>query len=213
MTILETSQTEDPRVVLDGISWESYEQLLEDVGDGPLRLTYDDGRLEIMSPSGTHEIIKKHVARIIEAYGNELEIAVQGYGSTTFKNHPRLKGLEPDECYYVQHFDDVIGKLDLDPQVDPPPDLAIEIDITTRSVARQPIYAALGVPEIWRYDGTVVTSLHLTPDGNYLPSLKSLAFPNFPMHIVNRLLQISLSTSQPGATRALREWVRTGMLP
>ncbi len=210
-----TTQSSDSRVTMEGISWESYERLLDEVGDGHVRLTYDDGRLEIMSPSGRHELVKKVIGRIIEAYGDEVNIPVQGYGSTTFKSRRRRKGLEPDECYYVQHFEAVSGRIDLnlDLEVDPPPDLALEIDITNASLPRQPIYAAMGVAEIWRYDGNEVTSLHLSQGEAYVEAAASFAFPKLPMGVVSRLVRIGLSSSQPAAVQALREWIRSGKVP
>ena len=103
-----------PRVVLDGISWGLYQQLLSEIGEGHLRLTYDDGRLEIMSPLPVHEPVKKILARLIEAYGEEMDVVVEGFGSTTFDREDLRKGLEPDECYYVQNAAKVIGKQTFD---------------------------------------------------------------------------------------------------
>ncbi len=203
MAIVELSPLDDEHVVLDGISWETYEQMLDDVGDGHLRLTYDEGRLEIMSPSGEHEFAKKVLARLIEHYCYEMGIPIAGYGSTTFKSRRKKKGLEPDECYYISHPKQT-GDIDL--TVDPPPDLAIEVDITTRSVRRQPIYAALGVAEIWRYDGKRVHFLHRLPAGVYESAQRSLAFPDFPLDVVNELLRVGLD-DQNAAVLALAKWI------
>lgn len=200
------------RVVLDNVSWESYRKLRAEVG-GNVRLTFDEGRLEIMSPSPLHEKVKKLIARLIEAYGDALEIAVEGFGSTTFDPEELKKGLEPDECYYVQHAEDVSHKTELDLKLDPPPDLAIEIDISPPGLAREPIYAALGVPEIWRFDGERVTSLHRTRKGDYRSAGTSLAFPDLPMEQLNRFVALGLTSGQFAAVKALREWVRTMKRP
>ena len=196
------------RVVLHGVSWSLYQQMLAEVGDGHLRLTYDRGSLEIMSPSDLHEKVKTVTARLIEAYADAVDIVVEGLGSTTFLREDALRGLEPDECYYVAHAAAVIGKTELDLTIDPPPDLAIEVDISPPSVQRQPIYATLGVPEIWRYDGRRLTSLHRTEQGEYIAAERSLSFPDLPMDELNRFIQIGLTSGQSAAVRALRDWLK-----
>jgi Uma2 family endonuclease len=203
------------RVVLEGISWGLYQQLLTEVEEGHLRFTYDEGRLEIMSPLPVHERVKTILGRLIEAFSDETGILLEGFGSTTFSRKDLLKGLEPDECYYVQNAAKVIGKETFDWTIDPPPDLAIEVDISRPEVARQPIYAALGVPEIWRYDGRAVVPLHrVAPErpsqgARYVAAEHSLAFPRLPMEELNRLLQIGLREGQTAAVKAMRTWCRS----
>ena len=143
MTLTQAHPT-DHRVILDDVSWDLYERMLEEIGDGHVRLTYDEGRLQIMSPGPTHERVKKVIARLIEAYSDEVGIAAEGFGSTTFRRKDLKKGLEPDECYYIQNHDAMLAKDELDLTIDPPPDLAVEIDISPPGVARQPIYGAAG---------------------------------------------------------------------
>jgi Uma2 family endonuclease len=208
MTIALPKPEAERRVVLDGISWGLYQQMLAEIGDGHTRLTYDQGRLEIMSPGPRHERVKKILARLVEAYGEELDIAVEGFGSTTFDREDLQKGLEPDECYYVANAERMAGREEFDFAVDPPPDLAIEIDISPPQVGRQPIYGALGVPEIWRYDGNLVTPLHRTPAGTYITASHSLAFPELSMAELNRFLRIGLEQGQSAAVRALRRSVQ-----
>jgi Uma2 family endonuclease len=208
MTIALPEPEAERRVVLDGISWGLYQQMLAEIGDGHTRLTYDQGRLEIMSPGPRHEHVKKILARLVEAYGEELAIAVEGFGSTTFDREDLQKGLEPDECYYVANAERMAGREEFDFAVDPPPDLAIEIDISPPQVGRQPIYGALGVPEIWRYDGNLVTPLHRTPAGTYITASHSLVFPELSMAELNRFLRIGLEQGQSAAVRALRRSVQ-----
>ncbi len=211
---LTATQTSPHPVVLEGVSWELYERMLAEIGDHQhVRLTYDEGRLEIMSPSNWHEKVKTIIGRLIEAYSDEVGIPAEGHGSTTFKREDLLKGLEPDECYYVQNIAAVIGKDEVDLTIDPPPDLALEVDISPPGVARQPIYAAMGVPEIWRFDRHRVTSLHRSASGRYEPSVRSLAFPDFPLEVVSRLVEIGLAKGQAEAVRRLREWARDGKTP
>jgi Uma2 family endonuclease len=202
------------RVTLDGVSWQFYQNMLDEVGESHVRLTFDRGRLEIMSPLPIHEQVKKVLARLIEAYADEMHLTIEGLGSTTFDREDLQKGLEPDECYYVANASAVIGKEEFDWTIDPPPDLAIEVDISRPDVARQPIYAALGVAEIWRYDGREVVSLHrvggdrASGEARYVAGGKSLAFPELAMGELNRLLQVGLAEGQTAAVRGLREWCR-----
>jgi Uma2 family endonuclease len=201
-------------VVLDGVSWETYQSLLNDFQGRPaVRLTYDSGWLEIMTVSQLHESVKKLVARLIEAYADAADVTVEGFGSSTYARKDLQKGLEPDECYYIQHAAEVMGKTKFDFAVDPPPDLAIEIEVTRRVVPRQPIYAALGVPELWRWDGRQVIPMHLTRAGKYVPAQSSLAFPDLPMEQLNRFLAVGVTSGQSAAVRALREWLKTAKRP
>lgn len=197
-------------LVLDGVSWEQYEQLLRDLGDRPIRVTYDEGKLEIMAPLLNHERWKKYFARLIEVMCEELDIDVELAGSTTFKRKELAKGLEPDECYYVQHADAMRGKSELDLAVDPPPDLVIEVDITSKSVPKEPIYAALGVAELWRFDGSRLTVL-LLRNRKYRPVPASLAFPFLPMDRFQEFALRLASERQPKVLREFRAWVK--MLP
>lgn len=189
--------------------WEFYDFLLEQIGDRPIRVTYDNGSLEIMSPLPKHEKWKSRFGRLIELMSLELDIPVEPLGSATFRRKDRGKGLEPDECYYIQHAADIEGKDELDLRVDPPPDLVIEIDIMSRSISRQPIYAALGVPELWRFDGRRLTVLLLGLDGKYLPSAASLAFSFLPMAKFEQFLLRLASEPQNAVLREFRDWVKT----
>jgi Uma2 family endonuclease len=147
---------------------------------------------------------------LIEAYFDAKGIALEGLGSTTFDRQRLRKGLEPDECHYISNASRIIGKQAFDWEIDPPPDLAIEVDISPPDVARQPIYAALGVPEIWRYDGESVTPLkrmEYETGARYVAVEASLALPNLPMAELNRLLVVGIEVGQSAAVRALREWL------
>jgi len=208
MTVALPKPEAERRVVVDGISWGLYQQMLAEIGDGHTRLTYDQGRLEIMSPGTLHERIKTILGRLVEAYADELDIPLEGFGSTTFDREDLQKGLEPDECYYVANAQRMAGREEFDFAVDPPPDLAIEIDISPPQVGRQPIYAALGVAEIWRYDGRRVTPLHRTPSGTYVEAAQSLAFPHLSMEELNRIVGVGLERGQSEAVRELRQYVR-----
>jgi Uma2 family endonuclease len=195
------------RVLLSGISWSLYQHMLAEIRNGAVRLTYDHGWLEIMTLSPLHEKVKKIIARLIEAYSDASGIDAEGFGSTTFSREELQRGLEPDECYYVSHAADVAGKSTLDLAVDLPPDLAVEVDISPPDIAKQPIYAALGIAEVWRYNGRRLTPLRRTADG-YAEIEKSMAFPDLPMDRLNEFLSIGLASGQSAAVRAMRKWLQ-----
>src|SRR5882672_4703239 len=182
MTTAVTSISEAPRsIVLHGVSWQTYETLLREIGEQHIFLTYDRGDLEIMAPSNFHERYKKVVARLIEILTLELDIPIVSGGNTTFRREDLEKGLEPDECYYVQHEPQMRDKWEVDLSQDPPPDLVLEMDYTHHALDRESIYAALGVPELWRCNGNRLEVLLLGTNGAYQLSTKSLAFPFLPV--------------------------------
>jgi len=133
----------EQRVVLFGISWSTYEAILADVDNPGGRLTYDNGTLEIMSPSLDHERAKSLIGRLIESLTLELELDIVSGGSTTFKRAGLHRGIEPDECYYIQNAAAVFSKEEIDLTVDPPPDLAIEVDISRSSIDKLGSAAAM----------------------------------------------------------------------
>jgi Uma2 family endonuclease len=212
MTLATTqnSLVDQQHIVLDDVSWEFYEHLLEEVGDRPIRITYDSGSLEIMAPLNIHEYWKTCIGRLIENMCLERDIKMLPGGSTTFRRKDREKGLEPDECYYFQNIDVMRHKRgEMDLTKDPPPDLAVEIDITSRSIAREPIYAALGIPELWRFDGKKLTVLRLAPSGKYKPQKNSGLFPFLPMEEFNRYLKRFEEEDHNAVVRAFQKWVVT----
>jgi Uma2 family endonuclease len=174
ITLLDTTQ----RIVLSGIQWCTYERLLQDRGDShAVYLTYDQGTLELMAPSFAHEYTNRVLAMIVEtvalAYGVDLYPA----GSTTFTRADLARGFEPDSCYYISHAAAVRGKPTLNLVTDPPPDLVVEIDITRLSLDKFPLYAVVGVPEVWRYTGDGVT-IAVLQDNAYVTRDTSTLFPS-----------------------------------
>lgn len=193
--------------VLHGIRFETYEALREelDLQDRRVRLTYDGGVLEVMSPSHQHERIKFWVRRLIDAMTEEAGIDTIGGGSTTWRRRDLEKGLEPDECYWVQNEAKVRGRMDIDLGVDPPPDLAIEVDVHARSLDRMGIYGALGVPEVWRCQEGRITVHLRQEDGSYRLSDASACFPWLPMAELAVWLARACSWKQ-GHNRFIREF-------
>ena len=195
-----------PEIIhLSGISWKTYENLLEELQDRRLRLTYYRGNLEILSPSPERELHKKVMGRFVETLAEELEINIHPLGSTTYK-HPELSGAEPDECFYIRNIDAIRGKQRLQPS-DPPPDLVIEIDITSSSRDRLQVYASLGVPEVWIYDGNSLTIQQLQNE-EYLTSTNSQFFPSIPIPELTLFLQQAKTIDYLELIRMFRSWVR-----
>lgn len=194
------------RFILEGVSWAYYEQTLAELGGQRVRVTYDRGKMEFMSPSMRHERVKTIIGRLIEIYALEMDIRILPVGSVTCRRKDLDRGLEPDECYYVLHSPANVDELDL--ATDPPPDLAIEVDITSWSIDRQPIYGALGVPEIWRFDGQAMSPLHRQSDGSYKIAKRSLVFPRLAIAELNGFLNLALTGDQHDAMKAFQNWVR-----
>lgn len=198
------------KFVMEDVSWAYYDRTLRerDARGSHLRVTYDDGRMELVTTGSRHEQVKKAIARLLEMYSVEMDIPITGLGEVTCRLKRIRKGLEPDECYYITSPVPSMSDKGLDLSKYPPPDLAVEVDITSLSIPRQPIYAALGVPEIWRYRGGEVAVLIRGEAGKYQPAERSLAFPGLPMKQFNRFLKMALTRSQHEAAKALRDWVR-----
>jgi Uma2 family endonuclease len=194
-------------IVLENATWELYDQLLRETGDRPIRINYDQGRLEMMSPLPEHEEVKTLIHDLIKVLIEELDMEIKSLGSTTFRRREKATGLEPDQCYYFKNEKKMRGRKRLNLKKDPPPELVIEIDITHRSVEREPIYAALGVPEIWRWDGTKLECLGLSA-GVYRLRARSLVFPFLAPADLTRFIRMRTRTGETALIRKFRRWVR-----
>jgi Uma2 family endonuclease len=195
-------------IVLDNVSWELYEHLLQEVGDRPIRLTYDSGDLEIISPLPEHEDVSRILCFMILELALAMNRPARVLGSTTFRRKMLKRGLEPDECFYIQSVARIRGKRTLTLPKDPPPDLAVEVDITRRSLHRMPIYAALGVPEVWCYGGGRLKCFVLDESGNYVESTYSRAFPGVRPSDLTRFVKLALAKDHTAAVKAFRQWLR-----
>jgi Uma2 family endonuclease len=204
--------TEQP-ILLHDVSWQTYENLLKDFDGRPIRITFDRGELEIMTLSHGPENYATLIGRFIETLTEELDIPIHSGGSTTLKRAVKKRGLEPDECYWIQHEPLMRGKKDFDITTDPPPDLAVEVDIMHSSLDRLAIYAALGILEIWRFDGKSLQVYRLGARGKYEPVERSAAFPCLPPEEVLRFLQDSDTQDETTLVRSFRRWVREEILP
>jgi Uma2 family endonuclease len=192
--------------VLHGTSWGFYETVLRETREQRIFVTYDQGELELMSPSHLHEAYKRIVGRMIDVYCEVMGVEMSGGGSTTLKREDLGRGLEPDECYYIQHAAAVRELRDLELPKDPPPDLVVEIDYKHRTLDREGIYAALGVPEVWRFDLEKLEFLKLA-GGKYERVEGSVALGGLPRGEVERFVKMRATKGETEVIRAWREWV------
>ena len=177
---------EQDHVILHGVSWQTFQQLLADRGErcGVL-LAYDCGTVELRMPSQEHEWVKTTLTQVVEAVAFARDLHYRSLGSTTFGREDLARGFEPDACFYLDHADAIAPDRPLDLAVDPPPDLVIEVDITRSSLDKLSIYAALGVPEVWRYTAGEIEIRCLTGDG-YIMSDISRVLPGITASMVTR---------------------------
>jgi Uma2 family endonuclease len=198
----------EQRVTLHNVSWETYVRLLADLQDSSApRMTYDRGTLEIMSPSSEHERYNRTVAQIVEELAVEMDVNIDSLGSTTFRREDIDRGFEPDSCFYIRNVAHVRGKKRIDLSIDPPPDLVIEIDITSPSLDKFPIFAKVGVPEVWRFDGSKLAIYQLA-GGAYLERDTSVAFPAVTATDITGFVKESETMLRPEWVRKLRAWAR-----
>jgi Uma2 family endonuclease len=194
---------------LQNVGWDDYEFLLTQMEGYPgHRLSYDSGRLTVMSPSTEHEEYKESIYSLVRIMSDELGVTLETRGASTFKSKLLKKGLEPDTCFYVQNAARVIGKRRINLDADPPPDVVVEVDTTNESLSKFPIYVALGVPEIWRYDGRRTHFYKLAGEG-YEVIQSSLAFPSFSPQDLTRYLEQSKIEGQTAALKAFRKLLRS----
>jgi Uma2 family endonuclease len=196
------------QLLLRDITWQMFETLLTELGESRAsRLSYSKGSLEIMVPLPEHETGKVLIGDLVKIILEELEIEFCSLGSTTFKNENMAQAIEADDCFYIQNEAAVRGKNRIDLSTDPPPDLAIEIDLTSRTQFNN--YEALGVPELWRYNGRSL-QISVLQDGKYVQSDRSLQFPSFPIaHLIPQYIEQSKTAGRNVAMKAFRALVRS----
>ncbi len=202
--------TTGQRLLLRDITWSNYTRMLRALDEHPnLRMTYDRGALEIMTLSFEHETDGDFLGQVVRILTEELGLPIKGSRSTTMRRKRQRRGLEPDNCYWIAHEPEVRGKKRLDLRVDPPPDLAIEVEISRSVLKRMGIYAALGVPEVWRYDGPTLTCHWLGADGQYVVSEYSRCFSGFRVGEALRFLAMRGQMDENAVVAAFRSWVRS----
>jgi Uma2 family endonuclease len=195
---------------LHDVDWRTYGRLLRTFAERPsVRLTYDRGTLEIMSPLHERDSDARFLGRLVVTLTEELGLTLKVGGSTTFRRRRQRRGLEPDDCYWIANEPRVRGKRRIDLRVDPPPDLAIEVDVTRSSLNRMGIYVVLRVPEVWRLDGDTLTFEVLQPSGrSYAPASTSLAFPLVTPADLMTFLALRTQMDENAVAQQFRAWIR-----
>lgn len=200
---------EDTVITFHGVSWEEYEQLLELAGEASgRRISYDNGTLQIMTLSSEHENYVRFIENLVNTIRLRLRINIRSFGSVTMRRRQKKKGNEPDACFYIQTVSTIGKRMQLDFSADPPPDVAVEVDIHHESQSKSPIYAALGVPEVWRFDGQRV-SIHLLQDNGYVEVPRSLALPVLTGQILTDFLTRLREDGEFEAIVAFDEWLKS----
>jgi len=200
--------TLEMRRLLYGVSWKDYLELLSATADLSLPHTYNEGTLEIMSPRKDHDWVAKLIARMIEAYALVADLPIQSIGSTTLRASTGDRGLQPDQTYYLASEPLVRCKEAYDPKTDPPPDLAIEVDVTSTSVERMPIFAAIGVPEVWRVESGRVRFYRRKSKTAYEAIEHSIAFPFLTPADLMRFAKRRAEIGENAIVREFVEWAK-----
>lgn len=196
------------RVLLRNISWDEFEQILDELGNRrAARVAYYKGTLEIMVPLAGHEDGKEIIGDLVKILLEEFDIEFRSLGSTTLKRRDMTSGVEPDACFYIQNEPAIRGRDRIDLNFDPPPDLAIEIDITSKSEIKNNSYQALGVSELWIYDGRSL-AINLLQNCQYVTTNQSQIFPDLPIvEVIPRYVAQSKVEGRNVAIKAFRAWV------
>src|SRR5215216_1691668 len=196
------------RVILHNTSWETYERLMKERGESRVpRFAYDRGELEIMSPSTEHESIAYYIGLLVAVFAEEAGVDLYGAGSTTFDREDLERCFEPDACFYVRDAGRVRGKPRIDLSLDPPPDLVIEVDITSPSLDKCSIYARASIPEIWRHDGERLAIFELRGQ-EYVELAESSTLPPLTSEALSSLIEESTSLDIVTWMRRVRDWTR-----
>jgi Uma2 family endonuclease len=199
------------RVLLHDINWQEFEEILEELGEKrATRIAYSKGTLEIRMPLPEHEVNKEIIGDMVKILLDELDMDRECFGSTTFKRKDMAHGIEPDNCFYIQNHALMVGRTRIDLTIDPPPDLVIEIDVTSKT--QLSAYEALKVPELWCYVDRKL-QINVLRDGQYIQVDSSPTFPSLPAIAgIAKFVEMSRTAGTSPALRAFRQWVREQIL-
>ena len=196
-------------LVIDQITWDDYEYLLEGLGDRPhLRISYDCGKLEIVSPLPEHGKYERLIEDLVLMFCEAFHLKLEKCGNATWKRRTLSKGVEPDSSFYLQNAGRIIGRREIDLEYDPPPDLVVEIDVTNSSLNKFSIYAALGVSEIWRYDGKVCR-FYMLVKGGYQEISVSRFLSGLTGPMIADCIELSKTRGQDEARKAFRRRIKS----
>ena len=212
MSLAAQPLTGERRFVIDGVGWQTYKALRDDVERHGVRMTFDGGTLELMSPSRAHERLAELIGMLAREWAAVCRIPISSCGSVTMRRDDLEKGCEPDKGFYIEHEALMRGHDDYDPEIHPPPDLVVEVDITSPSVRRMPIYAALGVPEVWQHDGETLR-FHTWADGEYSEQTHSRSFPELTPADVLRFVEMRHELDERSLVAEFAAWARTTLPP
>ncbi len=197
------------KLIMQGVGWDFYEQILAEYTDSnALHFAYDDGILEIEMPKYDHEKVNRCLSRLIEYICLELDMDFANAGSTTFRQEKKTKGCEPDTAFYLANADSVRNLDNIDLSVDPPPDLVIEVDVTSPSLDKMPIYAALGVPEVWLFKNEKVEFFQLVGK-SYRKVENSISLPILSVEKANEFLLGGLTDKPKEWFKEVKDWVNS----
>jgi Uma2 family endonuclease len=199
----------ETRTVLEHVRWETFLELAEGRSGSVPRMTFDQGVLELMTPRRQHEAIGRLIGRIVETYSEVRGIEILSCASTTFKRPDLDRAFEPDESYYIAHANEIRPKDEVDLQLDPPPDLVIEVEITSSAIAKLRLFAAMGVPEVWRHDGTRLEMLALLAAG-YRPLASSLGLPGLTPAMIDSVLARRFEQGETALIKEFRGTIAGG---
>jgi Uma2 family endonuclease len=210
--LLELRRLEVPpgqRLLLHDVTWDEFETIVQELGDHrSSRLAYESGTLEVVVPLPEHEDDKEIISDLIKVLLEALDIEFRSLGSTTFKRN-QAQGLEPDQCFYIQNELAIRGKKRINLAIDPPPDLAIEIDVTSRT--HPGIYAKLNVPELWQFDRGVL-KINVLQGNSYVSVLESPTFPGLPLTVMlPKYLADSKVLGRNAVVKVFRRWIEDWM--
>jgi Uma2 family endonuclease len=200
----------DERVVLHHVAWDTYERLLADDEERRIpRMTYDQGVLELVTPSMPHEVDADTIADLVKIVAANLGIPIRSVASTTFRRKDLERGFEADASFYIQHEERIRGLREVDLSVDPPPDLVLEMEMSRSALDKLVLFASMGIPEVWRSDGERVTIYVLDQDRDqYRESPSSNALPALTSDMLTRFLAASRTMLSPEWFQAVSDWAR-----
>lgn len=199
--------TDGDRVILRNVDWDLYTRLRASEDRRNVRMTFSRGVLEVMSPSRVHERLTRLISKLLEVWAEEHGVEIDCGGTTTMQREDLGRGVEPDNSYYIRHAEAMRDRDQLDLTIDPPPDVVIEVDITSSSTGRLPIYAELGVPEVCRCNGHTLKFYQLA-DGGYRELAESIALPGLEPGPIMRIVDQRFDVGQTSMVKQFRDWIR-----
>jgi len=201
---MQTTLSAETRTVLENVRWDTFVELSEQRRGSVPRMTFDEGVLELMSPRRQHENIGRLIGRLVETYTEIRDIEIQSVASTTFKRKDLQKAFEADESYYIEHAEQIRPKEEVDLLIDPPPDLVIEVEITSSAIQKLKLFAAMGVPEVWRHDGARLQMFALS-NNQYVPIEASRALEGVTPKLIDSFLDRRFELGETAIIRDFRQ--------